>query len=458
MVDTNDTIIARATPLGTAGVAIVRLSGPAAFALADDIFQPAGHTSFIAIPPRYLASGTICSGDRIIDHCLAVRFPNPHSFTGDDVVEFHLHGNVLIAEQVIELGIAAGARLATAGEFTKRAFMNGKIDLTQVEALADLLASESEQAISIAQKQLHGELRRKLDDFRQQLLRVLALLELELDFVEDGYHFASLEQVNALLDELRAFVDRLLGSYHMGNRLRNGPRILLLGRPNAGKSSLFNAFVGYSRALVSPVEGTTRDYLEERISYGGVQFRFVDTAGLRSTSDSIEAEGVSRAYDLLGVADHVFYLIDGSMEREAIDQELAHADNLRGDFSTSTFSVVLTKADRGNTEVSIAAASIPEMLTCSIYDRPSVERLLKHLLEHYNIDLSESIALVNQRQYHLLIKMREILGGIGYTATSDTELLSADLRALLGPLSELTGEVVNDDILNLLFSSFCIGK
>ena len=359
--DTNDTIIARATPLGTAGVAIVRLSGPTAFAITDSIFRPVGYDSFVAVPPRYLASGTIYSGDRIIDQCLAVRFPNPHSFTGDDVVEFHLHGNVLIAEQVIDICTAAGVRLATPGEFTKRAFMNGKIDLTQVEALADLLASESEQALSIAQKQLHGELRRRLDDFRAELLRVLALLELELDFVEDGYHFASIEQMNGLLNALREFVDRLLGSYHTGNRLRNGPRVLLLGRPNAGKSSLFNAFVGYSRALVSSVEGTTRDYLEERISYGGVQFRFVDTAGLRSTSDAIEAEGVSRAYDLLGVADHIFYLIDGSAGGEAVEAELAHARNLGDNFPTATFSVVFTKAD-------VVPFHPPGTLSCSIHD------------------------------------------------------------------------------------------
>lgn len=447
--DTNDTIVARATPLGTAGIAIVRLSGPAAFSIADRFFTMERHRSLVDLPARYLANGCVVSGDDIIDHALAVRFVAPHSFTGDDVVEFHLHGNRLIADEVINLCVGGGARLASAGEFTRRAFMNGKIDLTQVEALADVLAVESEQALFVAQRQLHGELRQRLDHFREHLLKLLALLELELDFVEDGYHFASVEEVNALLDELRDFVANLLHSYNAANRLRSGPRILLLGRPNAGKSSLFNAFVGYSRALVSPVEGTTRDYLEERVSYGGVQFRFVDTAGLRATEDSIEAEGVGRAYDLVALSDHIFYLIDGIAEDA--ERELSYAAELAREFPSTMITPVLTKSD-------LIAHEKPAVLSCSILDDRSIRSLLDHLVSSYRQDLSESVALVNQRQYHLLKDVAAILEGIHYSSTGDTELLSADLRALLAPLSELTGAVVNDDILTTLFSSFCIGK
>jgi tRNA modification GTPase len=448
--NTNDTIVARATPAGTGGIAVVRLSGPAAFNIAGAIFIPTSQVALADMPARMLANGTVRANGQIIDHCIAVRFVAPHSFTGDDVVEFHLHGNTLIVDEVIDLCVGRGARLATAGEFSRRAFMNGKIDLTQVEALADVIAAESEQALFISQRQLHGDLRRRLDRFRERLLEVLALLELELDFVEDGYHFASIETVNALLDELRRFVGELVRTYQTANRLRHGPRILLLGRPNAGKSSLFNALLGYSRALVSPMEGTTRDYLEERISYGGVQFRFVDTAGLRSAEDSIEAAGVARAYDLVALSDHVFYLIDGT-RNDIIGDELVFADQLQTQFPSTSVTSIVTKGD-------LVKEEIAGTIGCSIYDDGSIRGLLEHLSASYRQDLSDSVALVNQRQYHLLKKMGSILEGIDYTSTAGTELLSADLRALLAPLSELTGEVVNDDILTTLFSSFCIGK
>lgn len=450
MINSKDTIVARATPLGTAGVGIVRLSGPGACSIADRIFRPAGSRSFLDLPPRYLAGGTIMMEDRILDQCLAVRFQNPHSFTGDDVVEFHLHGNLLIAEHVINLCIGQGARLATAGEFTKRAFLNGKIDLTQVEALADVLASESEQALFIAQRQLHGELRDRLQAFRDRLLKILALLELELDFVQEGYHFASIEQVEGLLEGLRSFVGSLLSTYQTGARLRRGPRVLLLGRPNAGKSSLFNALVGHTRALVSPVAGTTRDYLEEPVAYGGVQFRFVDTAGLRSTEDLLEAEGVARAIDLVSTADHLLYLIDG-VDQEHINAEIGEIARLQQQFPSTVCTPVFTKSDLRSTGNKGA-------LACSVGDRDSLRAILDHLLQGYTSALSESIALLNHRQFLLLDSMRQNLAGISYTSLSDTELLSDDLRALLRPLSELTGDVVNDDVLNTLFSSFCIGK
>ncbi len=450
MSNTNDTIVARATPLGTAGVAIVRLSGAAAFTIADRFFRPLSYSSLLEIPIRYVAGGEVMLDGHILDQGLVVRFAHPHSFTGDDVVEFHLHGNVLIAEHVINLCVRYGARMATAGEFTQRAFLNGKIDLTQVEALADVLASESEQALFIAQRQLHGELRRRLQAFRDRLVQVLALLELELDFVQEGYQFATIEHVEGLLDELRTFVDGLLATYQTGTRLRRGPRVLLLGRPNAGKSSLFNALVGHARALVSPIAGTTRDYLEEPVSYGGVQFRFVDTAGLRSTEDSIEAEGVLRALDLAATADHVLYLIDAGGD-ETIVSELAEVDSLRRSFPGTVVVPVLTKSD-------LYSQTLDGCLACSITDPDSLRALLDHLLNGYTAALSEAIALLNHRQALLLETMKEILSHIVYSATSDTELLSADLRMLLRPLSELTGDVINDDILNTLFSSFCIGK
>ncbi|HVZ40200.1 MAG TPA: tRNA uridine-5-carboxymethylaminomethyl(34) synthesis GTPase MnmE [Candidatus Kapabacteria bacterium] len=446
----DDTIVARATPLGTAGIAVIRMSGPAALAIASGLFRPAGYASLGDVPVRFIANGIMENDGEIVDQCLAVRFRAPHSFTGEDVVEFHLHGTMLIADRVVGLCVSRGARVATQGEFTRRAFLNGKIDLTQVEALADVLASESEQALYVAQRQLHGELRRRLDEFRERVIHLLALLELELDFVEERYRFASTEEVTSLLDELRAFVDGLLASYNAGNRLRHGPRILLLGRPNAGKSSLFNALVGYGRALVSPVEGTTRDYLEERIAHGGVQFRLVDTAGLRQTADLIEAEGVERARDLIATADHAFYLIDSS-RTESAAEELLLVERMRGEFPYTSFVVVATKCDQ-------LRRSVDGAIPCSVHDRSTIIELLDVLVGDYTQNLSEVVALVNERQFHLLETVRRHLSEMEYRSTSDTELLSADLRTLLAPIAELTGNAVGDDVLNKLFSSFCIGK
>lgn len=464
MVKDADTIVARATPLGTGGVAIVRLSGPQSLAIADTVFRTVDGRALSAVAPRYLVNGLFGdaggrlpgehpAGDesgRVIDSCLAVRFVAPHSFTGEDVVEFHLHGSLLIVDRVAEQCCRLGARPSEPGEFTQRAFLNGKMDLTQVEALADVIATESEQALFVAQRQLHGDLRIQLDELRSRLLRLLALLELELDFVQDGYAFATVEEVSGLIDDLRALVARLLRSYQAGIRLRQGPRVVLLGRPNAGKSSLFNALIGYARALVSPTPGTTRDYVEERVTHGGVQFRLVDTAGLRAASDLIEAEGIERARSVAGLADHVLYLIDGSAG-DSLEEEQRAAEMYRREFPVGSVHVVFTKSD---------LVSLPrrEGVWCSIQEPSSVLALLDPLVADYRTALSEAVALVSDRQHHELRRLEEMLSDVRYVSTGDTELLAADLRGLLEPLSRLTGDVASEDVLRTIFSAFCIGK
>lgn len=465
MMKDGDTIVARATPLGTGGVAIVRLSGPASVVIADAVFSAVDGRSLSVVAPRYLINGKLdaSAGERLLDErvladgigrvvdaCLAVRFVAPHSFTGEDVVEFHLHGSLLIADRVAEQCRCLGARPAEPGEFTQRAFLNGKMDLTQVEALADVIATESEQALYIAQRQLHGDLRVRLDELRSRLLRLLALLELELDFVQDGYAFATVEEVTGLVDDIRAFVAGLLRSYQAGNRLRHGPRVVLLGRPNAGKSSLFNALIGYARALVSPVPGTTRDYVEEPVTYGGVQFRLVDTAGLRSTPDLIEAEGVERARSVAGLADHVLYLIDGSAS-DRFDEERRSAEACRSELPGASVHVVFTKSD-------LVPSPGADGVWCSIQDPASVLALLDPLVADYRAALSEAVALVTDRQHHELSRLETMLSNVRYVSMSETELLAADLRGLLEPLSALTGEVASEDVLRTIFSAFCIGK
>lgn len=427
----------------------MRLSGSNAVDLVERFFRPASGGSLSNLPPRYLTYGIITVSGDTLDRCMAVRFECPASFTGEDVVELHLHGNQLIIDQVLRLSVACGARLATAGEFSRRAFMNGKLDLVQVEALGDLIAAESEQALYISQRQFHGEFRRKLNAFRGNLVSLLAALELELDFVEDGYHFASDNELQSLLRDLGDFCDGLLTSYHLGNRLRKGPRVLLLGRPNAGKSSLFNALLGYSRSLVSAQAGTTRDYIEELIHYRGIAFHLIDTAGLRETLDAIEAEGVGYAKDLIALSDHVLYLIDSS-DALSIERELIAVDALRRAHPQSQIVPILTKAD--------VVDGVSDYLNCSILRPDSVTPILDLLADSYTSALSDATVLLNERQFFLLADIQRQLAAIRADAIVGTEFLSADLRGLLEPLSLLSGAVTNDDILTTLFSSFCIGK
>jgi tRNA modification GTPase len=448
MLHDEDTIVARATALGTAGVAIVRLSGPDAVAVASMFVCLSGGRGLADINPRYMASASLVDNGDVLDRGLVVRFAAPASFTGEDVVELHLHGNLLIAERTVDLAVANGARLATAGEFTRRAFLNGKLDLTQVEALGDLLATESERALRVSQRQFGGELRRRLLAFRERVLNVLALLELELDFVEEGYSFTGEDTLRALVDDLTALVDDLLAGYQIGNRLRRGPRVLLLGRPNAGKSSLFNALIGYSRSLVSPQAGTTRDYIEEVVIHKGVAFHVIDTAGLRRSKDLIEAGGVELAYQLIPLSDHVLYLIE-PLSEEHVASEIAAMNALASQHAEREFVPVITKAD-------LHAAA--EGNAISVFDRGSLVALLDRLAASYDDALSGAIALVSQRQFHLLQEIAAVLESIRSSAHVGTEFLSADLRVLLVPLSELSGSTTSEDVLNQLFGSFCIGK
>lgn len=459
-------IVACATPRGEGAVSIVRISGAGVFDVADQCFSPAGSVPLSAAGERTMVYGTFTDGETIVDRCLAVRFVGPATFSGEDMVEFHLHGNPLIVDLVIRRCVDLGCRPAEAGEFSRRAFLNGKMDLAQAEGLAEVIRAESEAALDMAQRQLGGELSVKMAAFRERIVRFLGLLELELDFVQEGYELLDFDDLEATVTELSDVVSGLLDIYKGGDRLRRGPRILLLGRPNAGKSSLFNAFLGHSRALVSDTPGTTRDYLEERILHSGVILHLLDTAGLRSTEDSLEAEGVTRAKEMIPLADRILYLIDGTLPQEEIIGEFERLELLRGEYRGSgaaIFQPVLTKRDMVEEREDIGGYGLPgyrddEIATCSVRDRVSITALLDGIVHEYTAAVANRLSLLTERQYHLLRQVRRKLGEISIDRETPTEFLSADLRELLNPLSELTGEVTNEDILDVVFSGFCIGK
>ncbi len=446
----NDTIVAPATPPGEGAIAIVRMSGPQAMTVADAFVRSRAYGSLREAPTRTVINAEIVREGEVLDHPILLLFRAPASYTGEDLVELHLHGNPVIVEGVVALAVRYGARVATPGEFTRRAFVNGKMGLMQAESVMAMITSESEQGVFLAQKHHGGEIGRRLETFRGTLVDVLARLELELDFVEEGYSFMPVEEIERLLGEMRALLQRMVDSFPAADRLARGPRILLLGKPNAGKSSLFNALIGYARAIVSPVAGTTRDYLEERIVHKGVTLRLIDTAGIRTSADHLESEGIERAKERIPLSDHVCYLIDSSDALSA-QAEIEAAKGLMRAYPDVRFSIVWTKRD-------IAAVDIEAFPSISIIQPASIDRLLDLLAQTVLPVATTGISLLNRRQAGVAARCLErVLEASANTAVS-TEILSAQLRSIMEPLSELTGAVTNEDVLDTIFGSFCIGK
>jgi len=446
----NDTIVALATAVGESAIAVVRMSGAEAFAITDTFFRSSFHRSIEDAPARTVLLGTIECEGQVLDNCLVLPFHAPNSYTGEHIVEFHLHGNPVIVERMISLAVAFGARAATPGEFTRRAFVNGKMDLIQAESVAAIIAGESQQAVFLAQRQHQGQIGHRLMDFRASIITTLSRLELELDFVEDGYSFLSVDETRVMLEEMIEFVEGVLSGFPVVDRLVRGPRILLLGRPNAGKSSLFNALLGYSRALVSPVEGTTRDYLEERVTYSGLTFRIMDTAGIRHVEDDVESEGIQKARELVELSDLVLYLIDSS-DPSIASSEVAEMQKLMATHTTVPFLTVWSKWD-------LRCVFPLNGIRISVNDSTTLSTLLDRLVQQFSVSRTGELALLNRRQYNLLSTCLMNLRSAVSAFDAPTEVLSAELRTILYPLGELTGEIANEEILNSVFSSFCIGK
>lgn len=445
MYDWEHTIVARITALGHGAVGIVRLSGHEAYSIADWFVRVERYDSLRDVPARQFANAVAIIDDAVWDRCLVVRFGAPRSFTGEDVVEIHLHGNPLILDRVIECAVSHGARPAGPGEFTMRAVLNGKLDLLQAEAVGEAIAAESAAAVTIAQRQLGGELSRQFHELRDRVVHAVARLELGLDFVEEGYSFLSDEEVGKLVDDVRHQVDALLRNFRSGARLRRGPRVVLLGRPNAGKSSFFNAVLGYSRALVSDRAGTTRDYLEERLVYGDVILHLVDTAGLREATDIVEAAGVQQTLLVAGEVDLALYLVDAS-DKSAVAASVDEIDAIHAMYADIPLVRVFTKRD-------VRSA---DGLSCSVEDPDSIDHVLGEIVRLTSRNAVGANALVTERQATSLREMKIILDRID--TRTETEVLSVDLRSLLDPLSSIVGEISNEHVLDAVFRDFCIGK
>ena len=454
----SDTIAAIATPLGEGGLAVLRVSGPQALAVADRCFVPKGMASK---KPSGAASHTIHYGHivrdgRVIDEVLVSVLRAPRTFTREDVVEISCHGGLLPARLVLDALLAAGARLAEPGEFTRRAFLNGRLDLAQAEAVADLIHARTDLAVSAANEQLAGKLSHRIRELRADLLTTLAHVEAHLDFPDEDIAPDTRGQLLGRLDRGIAFMDELLRTAHDGQVLRRGVRAAIVGRPNAGKSSLLNQLLGHDRAIVAPTPGTTRDTIEETASIRGVPVVFIDTAGLRDTVDAVEAEGVRRSRVALERAELILHLLDASEPLDPADQR--HLE----EFTNRKRLLVINKTDLPRRlalpaqpgarvlEVSCVTGAGLETLRDAIRDTVCTGGLTAEMLQ----------VMINSRHQDALQRARTatLRSAEALRADSTLELVALDLRIAVQAVGEIVGETTTEDLLDVVFSQFCIGK
>jgi len=453
-----NTIVALATPPGAGAIAIIRLSGKEAITIATEVFNSISGKELLKQKSHTVHLGNIVDGSRIIDEVLATVFKNPNSYTGENVVEFSCHGSSYIQQEIIQLLLRKGCRMATAGEFTLQAFLNGKMDLSQAEAVADLIASDSKASHQLAIQQMRGGFSTEIEELRIQLLNFASLIELELDFSEEDVEFANREEFQKLIKKITILLKKLIDSFATGNVLKNGIPVAIVGRPNSGKSTLLNSLLNEERAIVSNIAGTTRDTIEDEITIGGIRFRFIDTAGLRETTDEIEKIGVERALEKLEKSAIYIYLFD-STEMSVLEVK----KELDSFTTTSKQLIVANKIDKASKEelFAINNSNLP-FLTVSAKSKDSLDVLSSSLLNIAGIEALDSnqLMLTNSRHYDVLIKSLEEISkvqeGIDNHLTGD--LLAIDLRQALYFLGEITGKVSNDDLLGNIFANFCIGK
>ncbi|HTY10444.1 MAG TPA: tRNA uridine-5-carboxymethylaminomethyl(34) synthesis GTPase MnmE [Bacteroidota bacterium] len=454
----NDTIAAIATPLGEAGISMIRVSGSAAIETVERVFQ--GTISLFDAPSHTVHHGRVVHpNDGLVDDVLVSVFRRPRSYTGEDIVEISCHGSYYVSRKILETVIGSGARMADPGEFTHRAFLNGKMDLMQAEAVADLIHSKTALAHKASLEQLSGRLSAAINDLRQKVVDLCSLLELELDFAEEGIGLSDRQKTISFFDIVITELENLIRSYNSGKLIRDGVKVVLAGSPNVGKSSLLNVLLQESRAIVSDIPGTTRDVIEETVLIDGIAFRLVDTAGLRLTTDVIEREGVKRSNDQINSADLILYLIDSS---SPADPEFENSLGFLKEHKEKII-LVINKIDVGRPKLSALAYDKIETVSISCKTKEGIDSLEKKLsnwvLNQFDSN-SSSIKIQSDRHRKLLKATRDSLISARSACANNlgNELIAIDLRGALNSLGEIIGLTTPDDILNNIFSQFCIGK
>ncbi len=470
MID-QSTICAISTPSGMGAIAVIRLSGDKAIDICDKVFRsPVTGKKLKEQSANTTHFGTIVEGDNIIDEVVVAVFKAPHSFTGEDIVEISCHGATYIQQQVLQLLIKNGSRMALPGEFTQRAFLNGKMDLSQAEAVADLIASQSEAARKVALQQMRGGFSSELINLRNELLQFISLIELELDFGEEDVEFADRAQLKNIVDKISKMLKKLVNSFSLGNAIKNGIPVAIVGHTNAGKSTLLNTLLNEERALVSDIHGTTRDSIEDTINIEGITFRFIDTAGIRTTSDEIENLGIERTYSKLKKATLVMLLLDVNDPDDKIHSAINDIKK-RMDNSSQKLIVVINKIDllnekaisnRFNRQEFRELTGTDAIVPISAKHNRYIEKLTRELMKTINTSALDNneVIVTNARHYEALKKSHEAILRVadGLKSGISGDLLAQDIREVLYYLGEITGSISTDEILGNIFKNFCIGK
>jgi tRNA modification GTPase len=455
------TIVALSTASGTGAIALIRLSGSKAISLTDQVFKTRSGEKLIFQKCHTVHLGQIRDGKSIIDEVLVSVFKNPNSYTGEDVVEISCHGSPYIQQQIIKILIDKGAITAKAGEFTLRAFMNGKMDLSQAEAVADLISSENEASHQLAMQQMRGGFSNEIKNLRQELLNFASLIELELDFAEEDVAFADRKELENLIFKIQSVLKQLLDSFAMGNVIKKGVPIAIVGPPNVGKSTLLNCLLNEDKAIISDIAGTTRDSIEDEITLDGICFRFIDTAGIRDTQDTIEQIGIKKTFDKIELAAFVLNLVDSKDYQKNKSSLLKDLQKFKKQYPEKKLLVVFNKEDQ------IEGLSFPEtiegypVLLISAKMNSNIDQLIFYLTEHFQLNPTQNQSIItNSRHYGALSSAQKEVLAIqnGLRNGLSGDLLAIDLRQALYHLGEITGEVTNDELLGNIFENFCIGK
>lgn len=462
-----ETIVALASPSGAGAIAVIRLSGKDAITIAESVFQSVSGKKISNQKTHTIHLGHIVDEGKTFDQVLLSIFKNPNSYTGENVVEISCHGSTYIQQQIIQLLLRKGCKMAQAGEFTLRAFLNGKLDLSQAEAVADLISSDNEASHQIAMQQMRGGFSSEIAKLREELLNFASLIELELDFAEEDVEFADRTQFKELLTRIEFVLKRLIDSFAVGNVIKNGIPVAIVGEPNVGKSTLLNALLNEERAIVSDIAGTTRDTIEDELVIDGIGFRFIDTAGIRETKDVVESIGIKKTFEKIEQAQVILYLFESLKFKVQSSEYIIEIEKIRNQFPLKPLVVVINKIDLlSETEIQNIKEQLEnlnvKLETISAKNNLGIEDLKSQLLSFVNTGAlrNNETIVTNTRHYDSLLKALEEIQKVrfGLDGGLSSDLMAIDIKQALYYFGEITGEVTNDELLGNIFANFCIGK